>query len=91
MSTKIHSMSKHNILTEEEFLKFTPNKRILNYIEIYRKENGLKRGDMNILEWGCGRGCEVLWLRKEGYKVYGIDIDNEPINNGMGLCLNNIF
>lgn len=78
-------MSKHSILTEEEFQKFTPNRRTLNYIEACRKKKGLKREEMNILDWGCGRGREVLWLRKEGYNAYGIDIDNEPINNGIGL------
>ena len=78
-------MSKNLILTEEEFSTFKPNKNTLNYIETYRKKNGLKRAEMNILDWGCGRGREVLWLRKEGYNAYGIDIDNGPISNGIGL------
>jgi ubiquinone/menaquinone biosynthesis C-methylase UbiE len=78
-------MTKHDILTEEEFLKHSPNRRTVNYIEDYRQKNGLKKEGINILDWGCGRGRDVLWLREQGYNAYGIDIDNEPINNGIKL------
>jgi ubiquinone/menaquinone biosynthesis C-methylase UbiE len=79
-------VSKHNILTEQEFLEFKfKHKRTLQYIETYRKENNLLKKDMNILDWGCGRGRETLWLRENGYNAYGVDIDEKPINNGIAL------
>jgi SAM-dependent methyltransferase len=40
---------------------------------------------MNVLDWGCGRGRDALWLLERGYNAYGVDIDPEPINNGAAL------
>jgi SAM-dependent methyltransferase len=40
---------------------------------------------MRVLDWGCGRGRFVLWLREQGFDAYGVDIDPEPINNGLPL------
>ncbi|UCC21301.1 MAG: methyltransferase domain-containing protein, partial [Promethearchaeota archaeon] len=37
---------------------------------------------MKILDFGCGRGLFVLWLKEHGYNAYGIDIDPIPIKNG---------
>lgn len=70
---------------EEEFLTFISNKRTLHYIDAYRKKRNLKREEMNILDWGCGRGRDVLWLREQGYNAYGVDIDIESIRNGINL------
>ena len=78
-------MSKHSTLTVEEFSKYTPNERTIHYLETYCNKRNLKREEMNILDWGCGRGREVLWLREQGYNAYGIDIDIEPIRNGIEL------
>jgi ubiquinone/menaquinone biosynthesis C-methylase UbiE len=78
-------MSKHSLLTEDEFEEFTPNRRTLHYIELYCQKNRLNKQDVNVLDWGCGRGREVLWLRENGYNAYGIDIDSQPISNGIEL------
>ena len=78
-------MLKHKSLTLEEYASYSPNKRIPAYIEAYRKQNKLEKEEMNILDWGCGRGLDVLWLRDKGYNAYGVDIDSEPINNGIDL------
>ena len=79
-------MSKHDVLTDEEFARFTPPKRTLHSIEEYRRRHGLEPSQMNILEWGCGRGKETLWFRQRGYNAFGVDVDPEPIRNG-GLLL----
>ena len=34
-------MSKHHVLTDEEFAQFTPQKRTLHSIEEYGQRNGL--------------------------------------------------
>ena len=78
-------MSKHETLTQEEFANYVPDKKIPAFLEAYRKKNHLKKEEMNILDWGCGRGADTLWLRDKGYNAYGVDIDSRPINNGMGL------
>src|SRR4030042_5233929 len=78
-------MTKHDVLTEKEMSEFTMNDRILRNIEYYRNKMNLKKSDMNILDWGCGRGRAVAWLREQGYNAFGVDIDPEPINNCRNL------
>ncbi len=45
------------------------SKRLLPY---------LKKGD-NVLDLGCGSGRESIFLAKQGFKVWGIDISKEAI------------
>jgi len=78
-------VSKHALLTDDEFAVFVPSKRRIHHIEQYRIQNGLSRSKMNVLDWGCGRGLETLWLREHGYSAYGVDLDAKPIANGIGL------
>ena len=78
-------MSKHDVLTDEEFAQFTPQKRTLHYIEEYCQRNGLKPSQMNILDWGCGRGRATLWFRQRGYNAYGVEIDAKAVSNGRVL------
>lgn len=58
---------------------------MVHQIESYCKVHDLKPEGMNILDWGCGRGREVLWLRERGYNARGVDIDALIIENGMDL------
>jgi ubiquinone/menaquinone biosynthesis C-methylase UbiE len=78
-------MSKHNILTEAEFAEHIPNTRMLAFLEDYCSKKNAKRREVNVLDWGCGRGKDVLWLKEEGYNAFGVDIDPEPIQNGEDL------
>lgn len=64
---------------------FLPNKRLMNIIENYRRKNQIEKKNMNILDWGCGKGRTVLWLREQGYNAFGIDIDPLTIENGIDL------
>ncbi|MFX0138425.1 MAG: class I SAM-dependent methyltransferase [Candidatus Hodarchaeota archaeon] len=77
--------TKHTILTEEEFSKYSPNKEIIQYLDDYQKKNNMKKNDINVLDWGCGKGRDVLWLREQGYNAFGVDLDPEPIRNGRHL------
>lgn len=74
-------MTKHDSLTEEEMSSFEMSPRIFRFIEHFRKKMNLKKSDMNVLDWGCGRGRSVAWLREQGYNAFGTDIDPEPVNN----------
>ena len=78
-------MSKHNILTEEEFARYTPSERTIYHLESFVKNKNLKKKQVNILDWGCGRGRDVLWFKEQGYNTYGVDIDQKAIKNGIGL------
>lgn len=46
-----------------------------NYFPIPYSE----RGKINILELGCGSGCNISMLLQEGYGTWGIDISSEAI------------
>lgn len=75
------TLTKHDILTEDEMSNFSMSPRIFKYIEYFRNKMNLKSSDMNVLDWGCGRGRSVVWLREQGYNAFGTDIDPEPLGN----------
>jgi len=79
------TMTKHDALTEEEMSGFYMSPRIFGFIEHFRKKMNLDKSDMNVLDWGCGRGRSVAWLRELGYNAFGTDIDPEPVNNSRKL------
>jgi len=76
-----NTMTKHDVLTEQEMSGFTMSGRIAGQIERFRKKMNLERNQMNVLDWGCGRGRSVAWLREQGYHAFGTDIDVEPVKN----------
>ncbi|MCC6298140.1 MAG: class I SAM-dependent methyltransferase [Anaerolineales bacterium] len=78
-------MSKHDALTEEEFDAFVPNQNITRNMEAFARQFGKPRGEMKVLDWGCGRGRHVLWLREQGYQAYGVELDPMPVQNGLAL------
>lgn len=54
--------------------------------------NGLKKEDIRILDFGCGHGLLVNYLKEAGYNVIGYDAYNEeysrlPEKNKYHLCL----
>ena len=80
-----NAMTKHDVLTEQEMANFVFNPKILKQLERCRKKLNLEKDQMNILDWGCGRGRAVVWLREQGYKAFGVDIDPEPVENCRNL------
>lgn len=58
-------------LTEEDIAKFTLRETLVNNIEKFRTRYGLKKSEFKILDWGCGRGRSVLFLREKGYAAFG--------------------
>ena len=78
-------MAYSDILTEEEYQTTKVNQEVIRYLEYTRKQLGLEKSKMNVLDWGCGRGNYTLYLREQGYSVYGVDISQEAIDRGKDL------
>jgi SAM-dependent methyltransferase len=72
-------------LTEADFAHFRPNGEVLRYLEQTRERLGLQRYEMNVLDWGSGRGDYVAWLRDAGYNAYGAEIREEAAGRGRNL------
>ena len=81
-------MSKHDLLTEEEFESYVPNPNIMGDLSNFTQAMGSPPEEIRVLDWGCGRGRDVMFLRELGYEAYGIDIDPLPVQNGLPLFLN---
>lgn len=80
-------MSKHDVLTEEEFKTYVPNRSIMTHFFEFVESSTLSEKEIKVLDWGCGRGRDVLWLRRRGYQAFGVDVDPEPIKKGLPLFL----
>ncbi len=78
-------MSYDALLTETEFAAFRPNGEVLRYLELTRERLGLRREEMNVLDWGSGRGEYVAWLRDAGYNAFGAEIRREASERGQAL------
>src|SRR5512133_1262309 len=78
-------MAKHDLLTEEEFAAYKVHTNTVQQLKKFAASKGKSAGQVRVLDWGCGRGRFVLWLREQGFDAYGVDIDPEPVNNGLPL------
>ncbi len=74
-------MSNNDPLTQAEFDSYRPHPIMIDHIEQCRSGFGVAKEDFRILDWGCGRGKLVLWLRERGYAAVGVDIDPKPFAN----------
>jgi len=76
-------MSKHNILTQEELYNFQINPEIILELENIEKKLLASKNQINILDFGCGRGRTIAKLYELGYtNIYGVDNDLNTLNNG---------
>lgn len=78
--------TKHDVLTEEELASFHVNSRVIAQLEtILANYPGRTPEEINILDWGCGRGRSVAKLREKGFNVFGVEIDRKTMSNGFPL------
>ena len=75
-------MSYDDPLTQTDFAAFRPNAEVVRYLELTRERLGLRREEMNVLDWGSGRGEYVAWLRDAGYNAFGAEIRKEAAERG---------
>lgn len=78
---------RYDILTEEELAQHNIRYEVQQHIDRHLKNSGgsINSGNINILDWGCGRGESVLNLLDRGYNAYGVEIDAEVIQKGFSL------
>jgi len=78
--------TKHDELTEEELTSYNVNPTVLGQLNSFLKRfPEMKPEDINILDWGCGRGRSVAKLREKGFNAFGVDIDLTTMSNGFTL------
>jgi SAM-dependent methyltransferase len=80
-------LSYDDVLTETAFAAFQPNAEVVRYLELTRERLGLQKHEMNVLDWGSGRGEYVVWLRDAGYNAYGAEIRDEAAERGKALLI----
>jgi SAM-dependent methyltransferase len=78
-------LSYDALLTETDFAAFQPNGEVVRYLELTRERLGLQKHEMNVLDWGSGRGEYVAWLRDAGYNAFGAEIRREAAERGREL------
>jgi SAM-dependent methyltransferase len=78
-------VTKHDTLTQEEFAAFKPNASLTRSLQAFTASSGRPPAELRVLDWGCGRGRQVLWLRQKGYLAYGVELDALPVENGLPL------
>lgn len=78
-------MANNEVLTHAAFSAFELHPIMLEHIERSRSFFGVAKKDFRIVDWGCGRGKFVLWLREHGYDAVGVDVDRRPFQNGAEL------
>lgn len=52
-----------------------PEPFVQSFLEEVRADLGRDRGEVSVLDVGCGRGDVVAWLLSEGWDAYGADVE----------------
>lgn len=79
--------TKHNVLTRQELDSYRLPPAIIQAIEdfVASRAPGIAPQQINILDWGCGRGRAVAKLREAGFNAFGMDTDEKVLRNGYDL------
>ncbi|ESQ14160.1 MAG TPA: methyltransferase domain-containing protein [Chromatiaceae bacterium] len=76
--------TKHDLLTWQD-VQATQLRPVMLDTLTTLVARGREPGQIRILDLGCGRGATVIKLLQLGFDAYGVDIDAEPIRNGLPL------
>ena len=62
------------------FQRKYPNEELCRFIgRTFYKKNYKKKGEIKILEVGCGSGANLKMLLNEGFNAFGLDISEKSI------------
>ena len=78
-------LDKNHVLIEEEMAWYKPGKHIVRLARTLAARGNSEAKDLRVLDWGCGRGRAVAWLRERGFDACGVDIDRKVLRNGHEL------
>jgi SAM-dependent methyltransferase len=53
------------------------------FLDRYARNRGVPRGEITLLDMGCGRGAFVGKLRKLGWRAFGIEVDARFVQAGV--------
>lgn len=67
-------MSKLDQISEGDSARFAPPAPVRALLE--------RHPGARVLDWGCGRGDLVLWMRQRGWDAFGVDVDADYVENG---------
>lgn len=72
-------MQRYDDLSASEIDSYEFPERVLFYLEETRQRLGLNPEQCRVLDFGCGRGRAVAFLRLRGYQAYGLEVDPQWI------------
>lgn len=67
------------LFQDEKFRWREPHERVVGLVPLLRK-----RGARRVLDLGCGAGRHVVYLAKNGFEVYGMDISPVGLDHARG-------
>lgn len=77
---------KHEVLTEAELASFKLHPTCMKPLDDYLRQHPEKKPeDVNVLDWGCGRGRAVAKLREKGFNAFGVEIDRNCLSKGFPI------
>ncbi|MCH2211530.1 MAG: class I SAM-dependent methyltransferase [Fuerstiella sp.] len=68
--------------------QYSVSHNILSRLTTLQAEHNSPTNQINVLDWGCGRGRTVAKLREMGFNAFGVEIDRTTMQNGFRLFEN---
>ncbi|HLD76042.1 MAG TPA: class I SAM-dependent methyltransferase, partial [Candidatus Norongarragalinales archaeon] len=77
----IRPMSKSERLSASDVAAYEVDRDFLDTLENHLRGLKKDRREYRVLDWGCGRGRAVAFLRRLGFDAVGVDLDPVPLSN----------
>ncbi len=84
----MHVKNKNEVLSEAAIYRKPLNVRITELAEKVCHRLQVRKSDLSILDFGCGRGETIIQLQELGWNAYGADINPVYVQNGKPMLRN---